>query len=149
MAKRPVPKGYRRVTPYLVVPGVARLIEFLQKAFGAKEIHPRMTGPSGAVMHAEIKIGDSVLMMGEPVGQYQAMPSGFYLYVKDVDRVYKRALQAGATSFSEPKDQFYGDRNASVVDPSGNRWSIATQIEDVSPEEIARRAAAMQQPAAQ
>jgi uncharacterized glyoxalase superfamily protein PhnB len=140
MDVKPVPKGFHRVTPYLIVPGVARLIDFLQKAFGAKETHPRMARPDGAVMHAEVKIGDSMLMMGEPVGQFQAMPAAFYLYVKDTDSVYRRALEAGATSVSEPADQFYGDRNAGVKDPCGNLWWIGTHIEDVPPAEMKRRA---------
>ena len=147
MDVKPVPKGYRRVTPYLMVPGVARLIDFLQKAFGAKETQPRMARPDGTVMHAEVKIGDSILMMGEPMGQFQAMPAAFCLYVRDTDAVYRRALEAGATSISEPADQFYGDRNAGVKDTAGNIWWIATRKEDLSPEELARRAAEREQQA--
>ncbi len=142
MDVKPIPKGYRRVTPYLIVTAAARLIEFLQKAFGAKETHPRMARPDGTVMHAEVKIGDSILMMGEAGGQFQPMPAGFYLYVKDTDAVYRRALEAGATSVSEPADQFYGDRNAGVRDPVGNVWWIATHQEDVAPDEMRKRAEA-------
>lgn len=142
---KPIRDGSHTVTPYLVVPGVAKLIDFLKEAFGAKETH-RSTRPDGAVMHAEVRIGDSRVMMGEPVGEWKAMPCAIYVYVDDTDAVYKRALQAGATSFMEPADQFYGDRNAGVKDAAGNFWWIATHIEDVSPEELQKRAeAAMRQ----
>ena len=143
MAVKPIPDGFHSVTPYLVVPGVAGLIDFLKQAFDATEVHQRMTQPDGAVMHAEVRIGDSILMMGEPRGDFQAMPASFYLYVPDTDAVYRRAIQAGATSLMEPADQFYGDRNAGVKDASGNLWWIATHIEDVSPDELAKRAAAL------
>lgn len=142
MAVKPIPEGYHTVTPYLVVPGVAKLIDFLEQAFGAQE-KERHARPDGAIMHAEVKIGDSIVMMGEPMGEFKAIPAALYLYVEDVDAVYKRALEAGATSVMEPADQFYGDRNGGVKDPAGNLWWIATHIEDVSPEELARRAAAL------
>jgi len=145
MAVKPIPDGYHRVTPYLAVPGVARLIEFLKQVFGAEgplEMHAR---PDGSVMHAEVRIGDSIRMMGEPTGEFPPTPATLYLYVGDTDTVYQRALQAGATSVMAPADQFYGDRNAGVKDPSGNIWWIATHKEDVAPEEIARRAAAFRQ----
>lgn len=93
-------------------------------------------------MHAEVKIGDSVIMMGEPMGDFKPMPGSIYLYVKDTDATYRKAIQAGAVSIMEPADQFYGDRSAGVKDPLGNFWWIATHIEDVPPEELARRAAA-------
>ena len=145
MKVKPIPTGFHSVTPYLVVGGVAGVIDFMKEAFGAEETHPRMTRPDGAVMHAEVKVGDSILMMGEPVGSFGPMPGCFYLYVEDTDAVYRRALGAGATSVMEPADQFYGDRNAGVKDPSGTLWWIATHIEDVPPEELARRAAAREQ----
>jgi len=146
MAVNPIPKGYHSITPYLVVPGVLKLIEFLKQAFGAVVMEGPVTRPDGAVMHAAVKIGDSMLMMGEPMGPNKAMPSMLYLYLSDVDSVYRRALQAGATSLQEPADQFYGDRNAGVQDPSGNFWWIGTHKEDVPPEEMAKRAeAAMKQ----
>ena len=104
-----------------------------------------MPRPDGTIMHAEVRIGDSRVMMGEPMGSCQPMFGSLYLYVHDVDAVYKRALQAGATSTSEPADQFYGDRSASIKDPVGNQWWIATHKEDVPPEEIARRAKAFMQ----
>jgi uncharacterized glyoxalase superfamily protein PhnB len=100
----------------------------------------RMPTPDGTIMHAEVRIGDSPVMMGEARGEHKPMPGSIYLYVDDTDATYRRALQAGATSLMEPADQFYGDRSASVVDPVGNHWFIATHIEDVPPEELARRA---------
>lgn len=141
MPVKPIPEGYHTVTPYLTVPGVARLIEFLKQAFGAEE-KERMARPDGAVMHAEVRIGDSMVMLGEPSGNFSPMPAMIYLYVDDTDAAYRRALEAGATSMMEPADQFYGDRNAGVKDPSGNLWWIATHKEDVPPEEMKRRAEA-------
>jgi len=146
MAVSPIPKGFHSVTPYLVVPGVLKLIEFLKQAFGAVVTEAPMTRPDGAVMHAEVKIGDSILMMGEPMGAWKAMPCMLYLYVPDVDAVYKQALLAGGKSLQEPADQFYGDRNGGVQDPAGNFWWIGTHKEDVPPQEMAKRAeAAMKQ----
>jgi PhnB protein len=145
MAVKPIPEGYHTVTPYLTVPGVPKLIDFLKQAFDAREIE-RMMEPDGTIRHAEVRIGDSVVMMGEAEGERQPMPSGIYLYVNDTDTVYKRALQAGATSLMEPADQFYGDRSAGVKDPSGNYWWIATHQEDVPPEELKKRAEAARQP---
>lgn len=141
MAVKSKPEGYHTVTPYLTVPGVARLLEFLKQAFDAKEAHV-MKRPDGGVMHAEVKIGDSTVMMGEPMAPWTPMPGALYLYVDDVDTVYKRALQAGATSVREPANQFYGDRHGGVKDDSGNIWWIATHVEDVPPAEMARRAEA-------
>jgi PhnB protein len=140
VAINPIPKGYRTLTPYLVVEGVSRLVDFLKETFGAQEVHPAMLRPDGSVMHAELRIGDSLVMMGEPTGEFKAMPAMLYVYVEDTDATYYRALQAGAKSVTEPADQFYGDRNAGITDPSGNCWWIATHKEDVSPEEAARRA---------
>lgn len=139
MAVKPIPDGYHSVTPYLVVEGVAKLIEFLKQAFDATE-KERMSRPDGTVMHAEVKIGDSVVMMGEAAGEFSPMPSMLHLYVNDTDAVYKRAMEAGATSVREPADQFYGDRSAGIKDPCGSTWYIATHQEDVSPEEMAKRA---------
>lgn len=140
MSVRPVPEGHHSVTPYLVVDDAARLMAFLRDAFQAVEVH-RMTGPDGRVRHAQVKLGDSMVMMGEPQGQGKPLPCALYLYVENADAVYQRALKAGATSIMEPADQFYGDRHGGVTDPFGNQWWIATHIEDVSNEEIARRAA--------
>jgi uncharacterized glyoxalase superfamily protein PhnB len=139
---QPIPDGSHTITPYLVVEGVPKLIEFLKQAFGAQE-QGRMARPDGGVMHAEVKVGDSKLMMGEPMGDWKAKPCSLYLYVEDVDAVYQHAIQAGGTSVSEPSDQFYGDRTGGVIDPSGNYWGIATHVEDVSHEEMAKRFAAM------
>jgi PhnB protein len=144
MAVTPIPDGYHTVTPYLVVQGVPALIDFLKQAFDAQEIM-RIPRPDGAIMHAEVRIGDSAVMMGEAMGEFQPMPGSIHLYVNDADATYQRALQAGATSIMEPADQFYGDRSAGVVDPVGNRWWIATHQEDVPPEELARRAEAFMQ----
>jgi uncharacterized glyoxalase superfamily protein PhnB len=144
MAVKPIPEGYHSITPYLTVPGAAKLLDFLKQAFEAEELH-RMARPDGTIMHAEVRVGDSPVMMGEPMGSYEPMFGSLYLYVHDVDAVYKRALQAGATSTSEPADQFYGDRSAGIKDPVGNQWWIATHKEDVPPEEIARRAEACMQ----
>ena len=141
MAVRPIPEGFHTVTPYLVVQGVPRLVDFLKGAFDAQEIM-RMPRPDGTIMHAEVRIGDSVVMMGEAMGDFKPMPGSLYLYVADTDDTYQRALQAGATSTMEPADQFWGDRHAGVVDPVGNHWWIATHTEDVPPEELAKRAAA-------
>jgi len=140
MPVKPIPEGYHTLIPYVTVHGVARLLEFLKQAFGAEEVHRPMKRPDGSIMHAEVRIGDSILMMGEPMGEFGPMPASIYLYVADVDATYKRSLQAGATSASEPADQFYGDRNAGVKDPVGNRWWIATHKEDVPPAELAKRA---------
>ena len=139
MAVKPIPDGYHSVTPYLVVQGVAKLIDFLKQAFDAKEIE-RMAGPDGSVMHGEVRIGDSVVMMGEAWGESKPIAAALYLYVNDTDVTYRRSLQAGATPLREPADQFYGDRSGGVKDPAGNQWWIATRKEDVSPEELARRA---------
>jgi PhnB protein len=144
LAVTPIPEGYHTVTPYLVVQGVPTLIDFLKQAFDAQEIM-RIPRPDGAIMHAEVRIGDSAVMMGEAMGEFQPMPGSIHLYVNDADATYQRALQAGATSIMEPADQFYGDRSAGVVDPVGNRWWIATHQEDVPPEELARRAEAFMQ----
>ena len=134
----PIPSGYHSVTPYLVVEGASKLIDFLKKAFNAQEI-ARMKGPEGRVAHAEVKVGDSIVMMSDATAQFPPMPGNLYVYVEDVDMVYKRALEAGAASVSQPTNQFYGDRSASVKDPMGNIWGIATHVEEVSPDEMQRR----------
>lgn len=135
---KPIPDGYHTLTPYLTVHGAAQLIDFLKQAFDAQE-HSRTASPDGTVMHADLQIGDSHLMVSEATEQWKAMPAGLYLYVPDTDATYRRALEAGATSLMEPGDQFYGDRNAGVKDAFGNSWWIATHVEDVTPEEMVRR----------
>jgi PhnB protein len=126
----PVPKGLRTVTPYLHPSGAGSLIAFLQDAFGAEEI-ARHQSPDGTIVHAEVRIGDSILEMGEAHGEVQPMPCTLHLYVHDTDALYARALRAGATSIETPQDKPYGDRSAGVMDPCGNRWFIATHIKDV------------------
>jgi len=135
-----VPAGYHTVTPYLAAHGAAELIEFLQQAFGARE-KERLLGPDGKIGHAELWIGDSLIMLGEPK-ECDPMPGSFYLYLDDVDAVYQQALATGATSVMEPADQFWGDRQGGVRDRFGNLWWLATRIEDVDAEELMRRMAA-------
>jgi PhnB protein len=137
---KPVPEGHHTVTPYIVVAGVAKLIDFAKQVFDAKEVHVSRR-PDGSVMHAEIKIGDSIVMMGESP-DIKKFPAMLHLYMEDVDAVYQRAIQAGATSVREPADQVYGDRTGGVEDAFGNQWWIATHIEDVSSEEMEQRAKA-------
>lgn len=140
MAAKPIPDGYQQVMPYLIVSDVPRLIDFLSTVFGAKEMS-RHADDQGRVAHAEVRIGESVIMMGEAGPQWTASPASLMIYVEDTDAAYARALAAGATSLTEPKDQFYGDRNANVRDPFGNQWFISTRTEDLSDEEMARRSA--------
>jgi PhnB protein len=130
--KSPVPKGLHNVNPYLHPRRAEPLITFLKRAFQAEEV-ARYASPDGVVHHAVIRVGDSVIEMGEAHGKYDPMPAMFYLYVPNMDDVYKQALAAGATSFQEPTDQPYGDRNAGVADAFGNKWYIATHIRDVRP----------------
>ena len=139
-SKSHMPAGFHTVTPYIVVPGIARLIDFLEQAFGA---HRRevMKREDGSVAHASMKLGDSILEMGEAVDQ-RSMPMTFHVYFPNVDEMYKRALAAGAKSLSEPTDQFYGERSAGLVDDWGNYWYIATYTDDLTPEEMSARAAA-------
>ncbi len=141
MPVKPIPDGFHAVTPYLVVKGVPKLIEFLEQAFDAvTEMATRR--PDGTIAHATLRIGGSPIMMGEANDQWPAMPASIYLYMPDTDKAFRRALLAGATTVMEPCDQFYGDRNGGVRDFAGNLWWISTHIEDVSAEEIERRAAA-------
>jgi len=138
MAVKPIPEGYHAVTPYLIVDGAAKLIDFLNKTFGATELF-RMPAPGGKIGHAEVKIGDSNIMIADTSAEWGTRPAMLYVYVSNVDETHKRALSAGATQVKEPADQFYGDRSSGVNDAFGNYWGIATHIEDVSPEEIERR----------
>ena len=138
MAVNPIPEGYHTVTPYLIVEGAAGLLDFAKSAFGAEERF-RMAAPDGSIGHAEVMIGDSIVMLADAGEEWPARPAFIYLYVEDCDAMYERALAAGATSVREPADQFYGDRNATVRDSVGNTWGIATHIEDVTPEEVAKR----------
>lgn len=139
MPAKPIPSGFHTVTPYLMVRDAQRTIEFLKKAFGAEEAVPPMRGPDGKIMHADLKIGNSHVMLGEGNDQWPASPTGLYLYVEDADAVYKRAVAAGGKSTMEPMDQFYGDRSGCVKDADGNLWWIATHKEDLSIAELKKR----------
>jgi PhnB protein len=144
---KPIPEGYHTVTPYLAVDGAADAIEYYKKAFGAKE-RVRMDTPDGKIGHAEVEIGDSLVMLSDPFPQATTRPpaelggtsASVFLYVDDVDAVVRRAVDAGATVTMDVADQFWGDRFGSIRDPFGHIWSIATHVEDVSPEEMAERA---------
>jgi PhnB protein len=126
-ATRPFPlEGFHTVTPYLIPRGAGRLAAFLRQAFDATDIAPAVMSPDGTVMHAEMRIGDSIIEMGEAHGQWQPMPMSIHLYVGDADAVYERALQAGATSNFPPRDMPYGERSGAVIDPFGNYWFVAT-----------------------
>ena len=149
MAKvKAIPEGYHSITPYLIVNGAARALEFYQKAFGAEET-VRMPMPNGRVGHAEMRIGDSTFMLADefPERGIRAPqgppPVHLVFYCEDVDTVFKRALAAGAKELRPLQNQFYGDRSGTVTDPFGHQWTVATHVEDVSPEEMGRRAAEM------
>lgn len=146
---KPIPEGYHSVTPYLIVKGATRAIEFYERAFGAREIY-RMMQPDGSVGHAELQIGDSRIMLADESPDVGARspqsiggsPVTIHLYVPDVDATVERAVAAGAKVTRPVADQFYGDRNGGVADPFGHLWYVATHTEDVSAEEIERRASA-------
>jgi uncharacterized glyoxalase superfamily protein PhnB len=142
MAVSAKPDGYHTVTPYLIVPDVEGLIAFAERAFGAHNA-TTVKDNNGRIMHGEMRIGDSVVMMGESNEEFPPMPTMLHLYLEDIDGTYKRALEAGATSTREPRDEFYGDRTAGVQDAYGNQWWLATHVEDLSEEEMARRMAEM------
>jgi PhnB protein len=142
----PIPAGYYTLTPYLVCRSAAKAIEFYKKAFDAKE-KVRMPSPDGSIAHAELKIGNSIVMLGdenpamgatapETVG---GTATGLFIYTKDVDKAYAKAIAAGAKSEMAPMDMFWGDRYAKLADPFGHKWSMATHIEDMSPKEMAKR----------
>lgn len=138
MAAKPIPEGFHTVTPYLVAQDAGKLLDFIQQAFDGT-VTERMEGPDGAIGHAEVRVGDSVVMLGQASSRSKPTTAAIYLYVQDTDAAYKRALQSGATSVMEPADQFYGDRNGGIQDPAGNTWWIATHVEDVAPEELKKR----------
>ncbi|HXW75680.1 MAG TPA: VOC family protein [Steroidobacteraceae bacterium] len=152
MTAKAIPDGYRTATPYLIVKGAADAIEFYQRAFGATEML-RMADPQGRVGHAEIKIGDSVIMLADehPAMGYRGPRSlggssvSILLYLEDVDSVFERAVKAGAKPQRPVANQFYGDRSGTLEDPFGHVWTVATHVEDVSPEEMKRRAQAAMQ----
>ena len=140
MTAKPIPDGYHSVTPYLTVRGAAKVIEFLKQAFGAEIAHEPLKRPDGTIMHAQIIIGDSRVMIAEESEMAKATPSSLYLYVPNVDSVYQRAIKAGGKTIMEPMDMFYGDRSGGVKDPSGNSWIIATHKQDLAPQELAKAA---------
>ena len=142
MAVRPIPEGYYTVTPYLFVEGATNLIKFLQQGFAATEIR-RTLHPDGSIMNAEVKIGNSLIMVSEARCEFKPIPSSIYLYVDNTDATYENALKAGAISVMEPNDEFWGDRHAAVKDPTGGYWWIATHQEDVSSEQIDKRIQAL------
>jgi PhnB protein len=149
MAVKAVPEGYHTVTPYLICKGAAAAIDFYKKVFGATELL-RHDGPDGSIGHAEIKIGDSVIMLADEFAEQKFLspktvggtPVGLMLYVPDADAVFARALAAGATPHQPMEDKFYGDRSGSLLDPFGHMWTVSTHVEDVTPEEMGRRAEA-------
>lgn len=136
------PAGFHTVNVYLTVQGVPKLIEFLQKAFGATDLLVSKR-PDGTIGHGRVRIGDSMVEMGEAGEQWKAMKAALHLYVPDADAVYQRAIEAGGTSLHEVMDMFYGERSGGVMDPCGNNWYIATQTEELTEEEVMQRAAAM------
>ena len=136
------PAGFHAVTPYLTVQGVPKLIEFLQRAFGAEDLYVAKR-PDGTIGHARVRIGDSLVEMGEASDQWKAMKASLHLYVPDADATYRRAMAAGGTSLLEPTDMFYGERSGGVTDPCGNHWYIATFMEELTDEEMQQRASAM------
>lgn len=138
---QPVPEGYATITPYLVVEDAHGYLDFLANAFDAVECM-RMEMPDGEIGHAEVEIGDSVVMVSDAAPpDFPPTIAQMHIYVDDVDSTYVVAVKAGATAVADPEDQPYGDRIARILDPSGNRWSIATHIEDVDMEELARQMA--------
>jgi PhnB protein len=148
MSVKPIPEGYHSITPYLGIQQAAEAIDFYKKAFNASEVM-RLTMPDGNIGHAELRIGDSAIMLGTPCDQgplsnpQQAVSIGLHLYVTDVDQSFRQALDAGAQSVSEVKDQFYGDRSGTLRDPFGHLWFLATHKEDLSEEQIRQRAMEM------
>lgn len=150
MAVKPIPEGYHQVTPYLIVDGAAAAIDFYCNVLGAKQRGDRLEGPDGKIGHAELDLGDSVIMLSDEYleGDYRSpkavggTPVFIHVYLDDVDAVFARAVAAGATVRRPVVDQFYGDRSGEFEDPFGHRWNVSTHVEDVEPDEMARRAEA-------
>jgi PhnB protein len=146
----PIPDRYRRITPAIVVNGAAKALEFYAQVFGARE-RSRFPGPDGTILHSEVEIGDSVLIVEDPAPfmgtqapptrGLEGTPTFLYIYVEDVDAVMKRAVELGATLKRPARDQFYGDRDGFIVDPFGHGWTVASHVEDVAPDEMMRRMA--------
>lgn len=149
MAVKPIPEGYHSITPYLVVRDAAKALDYYAKVFGAQELFRMPMG--GKVGHAEMKIGDSIFMLADEFegmsnptpDKLNGTPVSLLLYVTDVDTVFKRAIDAGATEIRPVENQFYGDRSGSLRDPFGHVWMVSTHVEEVSPEEMERRMASM------
>ena len=143
---KPIPDGRQALTPYLIVRNAAKAIEFYENAFGAKEVF-RLTEPQGKIGHAELRIGDSLLMLADEYPDFGALapttiggsPVSIHLYVEDVDHTYSRAVAAGATALRSVQDEFYGDRTGMLLDPFGHKWHLATRKEEVTPAEMQRR----------
>ena len=150
MAVKAIPDGYHAVTPYLIVKGATRALEFYKRAFGAVELL-RMDGPDGTIGHAEIAIGKAIVMLADECPAMHALSpvtiggtaASFLIYVEDVDKVFQQALKAGALQLQPVENKFYGDRMGTLKDPFGHQWALGTHVEDVSPEEMGRRAAEM------
>lgn len=150
MTVKPIPDGYHSVTPYLMIKGASEAIEFYKRAFGATELF-RLAAPGGQIGHAEIKIGDSLIMLADPCeeGAFRNPQSlggssvGLHVYVADVDAQFAQAIKAGAKAVKPVQDQFYGDRSGTLEDPFGHIWFLSTHKEDVAPDEINRRAEAL------
>lgn len=143
MSDSHAPEGYGTVTPYLLHSDLETLIEFLEKGLGGT-CTEKVASPDGKVRHAEVRIGDSMVMMGSSTSDHPAYsPAMHYVYVGDCDAAFQQAIDAGATSYQEPALQFYGDKTAGVIGPCGNYWYLSQRVEDLSPEEIQRRAAEM------
>jgi len=135
----PTPNNYHTATPYLMVAEAGKLIAFLETVFEGS-VSERIVRPDGKLIHADVRIGDSTIMLTDASAEWPPMPGAIYLYVHDTDNTYQQAMAAGATSLMTPADQFHGDRMAGVKDPFGNVWWIVTHVEDVSPEELQKRA---------
>lgn len=152
MAVHPIPKGYHVVTPYLIINDAAQALDYYKKVFGAKEVM-RFVGPGGKVMHAEIKIGDSIVMLSDEMAPKGALSPhslggtsvSLMLYVEDVDASFQKAIAAGGKEKRPLADQFYGDRTGTLIDPFGHVWTLATHVEDVEPDEVRKRAEALMQ----
>ena len=147
MAAQPIPEGYHSVNPSLAIDGASEAIEFYKRAFGARE-RMRMPAPDGRIAHAELEVGDSVVMLSDPFPQSEVRPPrelggtsvSVFLYVEDVDAVFQQAVDAGATVTMPLEDMFWGDRFGTLTDPYGHHWALATRVEDVPPEEMEERA---------
>lgn len=146
MAVQPIPEGYHSVTPYLIFGDAGKAIRFYQQAFGATE-RMRMPTPDGKIGHAEIRIGDSTIMLADEFPDmgargpeaYGGSPAGFMIYVEDVEATFRRAIEAGGEEVRPIEDKFYGDRSGTLKDPFGYQWTVSTHVEDVAPDEMERR----------